>query len=1491
MITMYRFTTIVFFILFSLLSFAQTQTKESKELYAQAVELYNQGKYAECIPLFMQVDSIENAGKDQWDHDYEWVASAYYKLGEELNALKCNDVFAYQLPPIDRRLTTQTDSLNNLAVVCFQTQDLDGTLKFLDAARESVLKELGGASYKSLLYQYDAAPVCYRLGQEQEAVDLIMDMMNLCTIAFGKDCLFQYACLSDFAAFVGKSGNQELMEHLSSILQKSLTDNDVHSDAFMAKHNLNMGDAYVVMGQIDQSVSCAESSLAHIAALFGKASNEYIENLVFFADNYAKLGKCDVARAFVDKAEQLVLANSGKLGDKLGIIYIAKASVLQKSGKTKDAQHYLRLANSYTQNERVAQLQGQLAREFINVMGKFNKKGKIQSKDLRTAIALCQDLETIVGRTNPEFSTLKIELAWLLLIANDPRSLTFVDEQIDINLALPELEPLFIATLTYLKHERYVKARQVNSVALQRLHSALETGKNHPAVVQSEQLIDTSLDVLRLLDFSWEQSDTTRYSKAMIKQDLLYGKLLIMEQKDSLTSPDFLNRLKDFLSTAEHKTFDAVMRDSVYHRYSTLILERYGEDSDLYRQFLEMDQRLQFEKDNYGYALAVEISLPGDIFHDSALKEYEAAYSEWKEKRGDEMYVVQRKDEKLKVPDIRDVRKDGNFKEAMAQCEAVVEYEFQKEVGFVGKYILPPLAVWCECADSLGHKSNILPMLSKWTQKDCFINSSRASIMSLLAVYQHLDPNEAKKIADALTKRCSKAELLQLAAAAQLNLLKNITEIPALEGCMPDSIVLNNLSGIVEDMKHHKKLAQEATVLDFLISRYRWCNYRELGINDRQALLPEFLRHYETIKSNDYLCAFEDSYDVLNMLCSITTDLIYKNKELTREANELRRKVMRSREEVGTSALYGTTYYKSMSCESIKMANVSTYRLAFPERDLASLESSIAYCYAFNDNSEHYEQIIYDWNKTREMQHAGNHSDEILSRAVDELAKKSATYLNTDSLCSLAYDIALFSKGYLLRSEQKVLKVIEQSGNRTVLQDYREYLKVKQQLDNSSISSTEAMELRHKSEVLIRSLRASSKRFDDYTIGMEFSWRDVQEQLDDDEIAIEFVNTGTLYHALIIKKGYSAPIMNYIFHLEEDIEQLGDSVYTKNGALWSVWPEMVFKEHETLTPLEGVKRIYFAPTGILHHLAIENLLTFSGQRMCDKYELKRLSSTREIISRKQQKQHGTAAKAALFGGVIYDLDHDDWSELAQGISYVDDLVMRDVPVVSRGAMAELSYLPGTLTEVTDIQNIIENDNVATTSFLGKSSTEEHFKTLSGTETGILHIATHGFFQKEELKDNPLISNNGQNADRESQSLSRNGLFLAGASSILYGESIPQNVEDGILTAREISSLDFTNVDLVTLSACESGLGDVTSDGVFGLQRGFKKAGVNSILMSLWKVDDEATCKLMTEFYSNWIAHKMTKHDALEAAKKTVRETKGWEDPKFWAAFILLDALD
>lgn len=121
------------------------------------------------------------------------------------------------------------------------------------------------------------------------------------------------------------------------------------------------------------------------------------------------------------------------------------------------------------------------------------------------------------------------------------------------------------------------------------------------------------------------------------------------------------------------------------------------------------------------------------------------------------------------------------------------------------------------------------------------------------------------------------------------------------------------------------------------------------------------------------------------------------------------------------------------------------------------------------------------------------------------------------------------------------------------------------------------------------------------------------------------------------------------------------------------------------------------------------------------------------------------------------------------------------------------------------------------------------------------------------------------------------------------------MEDGVLTAEEISLMNLNSVRLVVLSACETGLGEIDGEGVFGLQRGFKSAGVQSILMSLWKVDDEATNILMTQFYQNLLSGntKGNMSQSLLKAQKYLRQYEygKYSDPSFWAAFILLDAID
>ena len=284
----------------------------------------------------------------------------------------------------------------------------------------------------------------------------------------------------------------------------------------------------------------------------------------------------------------------------------------------------------------------------------------------------------------------------------------------------------------------------------------------------------------------------------------------------------------------------------------------------------------------------------------------------------------------------------------------------------------------------------------------------------------------------------------------------------------------------------------------------------------------------------------------------------------------------------------------------------------------------------------------------------------------------------------------------------------------------------------------------------------------------------------------------------------------------------------------------------------------------------------------------RLSSTLELL---REKANSKPVQVALFGGVEYELSSEQWKTISSSIPSAE-LATRDTisfqQVFERGASV---YLPGTEIEVGDIDRLLQDKGIKASLFTGINATEGAVKQLSGSLTTIIHIATHGFFQSNASSEYTGYSN--KNESIEMQSLTKNGLLMAGALSNLHDMRIPNNVDDGILTARELANLNLSKTELVTLSACETGLGNITTDGVFGLQRGFKKAGVNSILMSLWKVDDEATCLLMTEFYKNWIGDGKTKRESLELAKQTVRshKEKGWNAPKYWAAFILLDGLD
>ena len=221
-------------------------------------------------------------------------------------------------------------------------------------------------------------------------------------------------------------------------------------------------------------------------------------------------------------------------------------------------------------------------------------------------------------------------------------------------------------------------------------------------------------------------------------------------------------------------------------------------------------------------------------------------------------------------------------------------------------------------------------------------------------------------------------------------------------------------------------------------------------------------------------------------------------------------------------------------------------------------------------------------------------------------------------------------------------------------------------------------------------------------------------------------------------------------------------------------------------------------------------------------------------------------------------------------------------------------------EILGISKVLSNSGIENELFSGRTGTEESFKSLSGKDINIIHLATHGMYvsqidalkKREEQNFVFISSDEGKYSVQNDMSLTRSALVMSGGNKLLRRESISLKEDDEILTALEISNLEFKELDLVVLSACQTALGDVDSEGVYGLQRGFKKAGANTILMSLDKVDDEATKILMVEFYRNLMSGK-TKHQSLKDAQKYLRQIDNgkYDKPEYWASFILLDGLN
>lgn len=227
----------------------------------------------------------------------------------------------------------------------------------------------------------------------------------------------------------------------------------------------------------------------------------------------------------------------------------------------------------------------------------------------------------------------------------------------------------------------------------------------------------------------------------------------------------------------------------------------------------------------------------------------------------------------------------------------------------------------------------------------------------------------------------------------------------------------------------------------------------------------------------------------------------------------------------------------------------------------------------------------------------------------------------------------------------------------------------------------------------------------------------------------------------------------------------------------------------------------------------------------------------------------------------------------------DLLVMRGDIIRGDSIFRELR---GSKQEVVQIASLLKAKQWDVTPRMGMEGTEESFLSMNGNAPQVLQIATHGFYYTPDRAEKVDYLKGYSDA------MSLSGIVLSGANAAWLGKKLPDGVLSGVLTANNIARLDLGKTEMVVLSACQSGQGKATSEGLYGLQRAFKKAGVGTMVMSLWNVSDSVATEFMITFYEQLVSRQCqwNKRKAFEQAKSIIRDK--YPDPFYWAAFIMLD---
>ncbi len=531
-------------------------------------------------------------------------------------------------------------------------------------------------------------------------------------------------------------------------------------------------------------------------------------------------------------------------------------------------------------------------------------------------------------------------------------------------------------------------------------------------------------------------------------------------------------------------------------------------------------------------------------------------------------------------------------------------------------------------------------------------------------------------------------------------------------------------------------------------------------------------------------------------------------------------------------------------------------------------------------------------------------------KKIEQLRHSYFSFLKTyPAYPGFAYDEVVSNRNLILSSIRQLHNLFYQASDSSVSPVYNEWLDIKEQLafwyTKPKVERLGYVKnLEEKAQLLEKTLVRNAGAFNQQDTAN--NWTLLQANLKPGEAAIEFAEfqyydgkrwtDSTYYAALILKKENHEPHFVYLFEQRQldsllnyksssaGQHQLNITYAPEAGPKTKPIYDAIWKPLEE--KLNNIRTIYFTPAGLLHKIAFSALPVNKTEVLSDRYQLVQLNTTASLKN-KSTTSLLVSDNISLYGGVQYDIDPATL-ELAALREPENGMDNPSLPAdLLRSGTGDFTYLSGSDKEVESISRIALQKNFQVKLSAGAEATEGSFKALTGNNSpAVLHIATHGFFFPDARKNRKDDRTGGAIVFRQSDNpLIRSGLALAGANYAWKGNPV-SSVEDGILTAYEVSNMYLPNTKLAVLSACETGLGDIQgSEGVYGLQRAFKMAGVENLVMSLWKVPDAETAEFMQLFYKNLFA-KQTIQDAFYNAQATMKN-KYRNEPYKWAAWTLI----